>query len=95
MNKKTKVKLRHSIHLTEFHLRCLEKRVSECNDALREALTGICVVGIEAPSEKALCAVHATLDAAQKLTETAFKVCTRMGVAVHVDVPSLGQHPPK
>jgi hypothetical protein len=44
--------------LTEFHLRCLEKRVGECNDALTEALSATCEAEIEAPGEEALYTRH-------------------------------------
>ena len=76
MNKQTTGKLQQSVQMTEFHLRCLERRVGECNNALREALTATCDAETEAPSSEALRVVHATLDAAQKLTEVALGVST-------------------
>jgi len=42
------------IGLTEFHYRCLEMRLAECNEAQKEAAAAARGVEIEAPSDHAL-----------------------------------------
>lgn len=81
MDRRASEGIEEVVELTEFHFRCLEKRVGECNDALMQAVAATCSAETEEPGNEAIHALHAVLRAAQKLTATAFEVSGRC----HVD----------
>lgn len=73
------------VGLTEFHLRCLEKHVAECDEGLMEVLTAARTAKIEEPANDAVCALCNVLQAARTLTAVAFEMSGRLHATARTD----------
>lgn len=71
--------------LTEFHFRCLEKHIAECNEGLMEVVTSARAAENEEPANDGVCALCNVLQAARMLTAAAFEMSHRLHARARAD----------
>lgn len=62
------------VGFTDYHRRCLDKRIGECDEALSQAVCALCEAERWLPSDLSLHALCGLLQAAQTLTEVAHHI---------------------
>ena len=67
-------RLESDVGLTDYHRRCLDKRIGECDEALVQAVCALCEAESWLPGDLSLHAVCRLLQAAQGLTEVAHHI---------------------
>lgn len=63
---------------SDYHRRCLDKRIDECSDALAQAVRALSEAEHREPSDISLHAFCGLLQAAQSLTETAHEMSVEL-----------------
>lgn len=74
------------VGLTEFHFRCLEKHIAECNESLMEVVTSVRAAENEEPANDGVCALCNVLQAARMLTAAAFEMSHRLHANAQTDI---------
>ena len=67
-------RLESDVGLTDYHRRCLDKRIGECDEALVQAVCALCEAESWLPGDLSLQALYRILQAAQGLTEVAHQI---------------------
>lgn len=73
------------VGLTEFHFRCLEKHIAECDEGLMEVVTSARTAKNEEPANGGVCALCSVLQAARMLTAIAFQMSHRLHASAPTD----------
>lgn len=73
------------VGLTEFHFRCLEKHIAECDEGLMEVVTSVRAAENEEPANDGVCALCSVLQAARMLTAAAFEMSHRLHASAQID----------
>lgn len=66
--------------LSDYHRRCLDKRIDECNDALAQAVRALCEAEHREPGDVSLHALCGLLQAAHRLTDLAHHMESERGL---------------
>ena len=67
-------RLDSDVGLTDYHRRCLDKRIGECDEALVQAVCALCEAESWLPGDLSLHALSGLLQAAHSLTEVAHHI---------------------
>ena len=73
------------VGLTEFHFRCLEKHIAECDESLMEVVTSARAAENEEPANDGVCALCNVLQAARMLAAAACEMSHRLHASVRPD----------